>query len=193
MTTAPALPRISQWVAALEERKGRLTDPQRAAELDLLIEHLTAEDQRDLPRTLATVSLRGAYHSWGGSRAYTATVPEQADIYREVLDRSEHTFHLALEMERFFSGPDGICLDGYLHKQTTADEVIAMGHAVPPGADPGELLVLTRRMALFVSFVDGLMAGEDMYRDDHGTVTTATEWAAARPHLTGSGAGVDAG
>jgi hypothetical protein len=175
--TKPTLPRITQWVGALEERRSRLSDPQRIAELDLLIEHLVAEDERDLRRTMATLSDRGAYHSWGGRSAYTATVPEQEVLYRTVLDESPHTFHLALEIERFFSGPYGICMDGVLHKEATAHEVIKMGHSVPGNAEPGEPLVVSRRMALMVSFVDGLMAGEDMYRDDYAIVTTAAGWA----------------
>lgn len=122
------LPRIDQWVAALEARKEGLTDPQRIAEMDLLIEHLAAEGERDLPRTMATLSPRGEYHSWGGSSPYTATIAEQEELYRTVLERSENTFNLAMEIERCFSGPDGICVDGVLHKQATADEVVSMGH-----------------------------------------------------------------
>ncbi len=178
MTTvqAPLKPSITLWVAALQERKAKLSNPEWVREMDLLIEHLVAEDLRDLPRTLATVSPRGAYHSWGGSKGYTATTAEQAEIYRDALASSPHTFDLAMQVERCMSGPDGICMDGMLHKQATYDEVVAGGHAPPPGVTRDEPLVLTRRMALFVSFLDGLLAGEDMYRDDHGTVTTLREW-----------------
>jgi hypothetical protein len=178
--TEPLLPRISQWVAALEERKRALTDPQRIAEMDLLIEHLVAEEERDLPRTMATLSPRGSYHSWGGPGSYTASVPEQGGIYQSVLDASPNTFNLAMEIERCFSGPDGVCLDGVLHKQASADEVAGMGLALPEGADPDGDFVVSRRMALFVSYLDGLMAGEDMYRDFGGTVLTAAEWSAQR-------------
>lgn len=173
------LPSISQWVASLKERQSAIDGPQRRAELDLLIEHLMAEAERDLPRTMATLSPRGGYHSWGGSSPYTATIAEQERLYRTVLDRSENAFNLGLEIERFFSGPDGICMDGMLHKEATADEVVAMGGALPAGAGEGAFVV-SRRMALFVSYADGLMAGEDMYRDDHVQVWTATEWASRR-------------
>jgi hypothetical protein len=186
-STSPTVPRIAQWIAALEERKRRLSDPERVAELDLLIEHLAAEDERDLPRTMATLSDRGTYHSWGGRSSYTATVRKQEVLYRTALDASPHTFHLAMEIERYFSGPDGICMDGVLHKQATADEIATKGYALPDGAHSGEPLVLSRRMALMVSFIDGLMAGEDMYRDDHGIVTTAAAWSTrfASPKATG--------
>jgi hypothetical protein len=183
MTTTPpepVLPHIGQWVAALEERKRALSDPRRIAEMDLLIEHLVAEHERDLPRTLRTVNPRGAYHSWGGTRPYTATVDEQAEIYQAALDASPHTFDLEMEIERCFSGPDGIALDGTLHKHATAGEVARMGLELPEGADPDGDFVVSRRMALFVSYMDGLMAGEDMYRDVGGTVMTAAEWSAQR-------------
>jgi hypothetical protein len=132
----PPLPRIAQWVRALEQRRSRLTDPERIGELDLLIEHLVAEGERDLPRTMATLSERGSYHSWGGRSPYTATVREQEELYRAVLDDSPHTFHLAMEIERFFSSPDGIAMDGVLHKQATAEEVTRAGYPVPKGAKP---------------------------------------------------------
>lgn len=170
------LPRISQWVVALEARRAHLTDPERIAEMDLLIEHLAAEGDRDLTRTMATLSPRGIYHSWGGSSPYTATIDEQELLYHQVLEGSANTFNLTLEIERCFSGPDGICVDGVLHKEATADEVVEMGHSVPPDADPDAPLVVSRRMAVLVSFIDGLMAGEDMYRDDHAVVTSAAEW-----------------
>ena len=184
----PGLPRISQWVAALEERRRTLSDPQRIAEMDLLIEHLVAEEERDLPRTMRTLSPRGSYHSWGGPGSYTASVDEQGQIYQRVLDASPNTFNLAMEIERCFSGPDGICLDGVLHKQASADEVAKMGLALPDGADPDGDFVVSRRMALFVSFMDGLMAGEDMYRDFGGTVLTAEDWSAQRHVQQPSGA-----
>jgi hypothetical protein len=188
--TEPLLPRISQWVAALEERKRALSDPERVAEMDLLIEHLVAEHERDLPRTLRTVNPRGSYHSWGGTHPYSATVDEQAGLYQAALDASPHTFDLAMEIERCFSGPDGIALDGVLHKQATADEVARMGLDLPEGADPESDFVVSRRMALFVSFMDGLMAGEDMYRDVGGTVMTAADWAAQRREAPSQGPGV---
>lgn len=183
-TERPVLPRISQWIGALEERRSLLTDPQRIAEMDLLIEHLAAEEVRDLPRTLATVSPRGGYHSWGGSKPYAASTAEQAELYQQALDASPHTFDLAMEVERLHAGPDGICMDGELHKQAIVEEVVRMGFAPPAGASADEIFVVSRRMALFVSFLDGLLAGEDMYRDDHGVVQTAADWAAARPHLS---------
>jgi hypothetical protein len=179
-TSSRPMPRIEQWVAALERRRSALTDPERIAELDLLIEHLVAEHERDLPRTMRTVSPRGGYHSWGGAKPYTATTPEQEVLYRKALDGSPNTFNLCLEVERFFSGPDGICMDGVLHKELTGQAVLDMGFALPDGADPSGTFVVSRRMALFVSYLDGLMAGEDMYRDDHGVVTTADEWARGR-------------
>jgi len=176
-----ALPRIDQWVGALRVRRAGLTDPERVAELDLLIEHLVAEGERDLARTLATVSPHGTYHSWGGSGPYTATTAQQAELYHQALDASPHTFDLAMEVERFHSGQDGICMDGVLHKQATREEVEERGLAVPDAAH--EVFVMSRRMALFVSYVDGLLIGEDMYRDDHADVVTADAWAVARPHL----------
>src|SRR6476646_1918486 len=97
----PNLPRITQWVGDLENRRRALVDPVRVAELDLLVEHLLAEHERDLSRTMATLSPRGVYHSWGGSSPYTATVAEQEQVYRAALDASPHTFDLALEIERF--------------------------------------------------------------------------------------------
>jgi hypothetical protein len=105
-------------------------------------------------------------------------VAEQERLYRTALDESSNTFNLAMEIERLFSGPDGICMDGILHKQATAEEVTQRGYQVPEGANADEPLVVSRRMALMVSFMDGLMSGEDMYRDDHAIVTTAAEWAA---------------
>jgi hypothetical protein len=171
------LPRIAQWLGILQKRKRSLTDDEQIAWMDLLIEHLAAEHERDLPRTMQTISDRGRYNSWGGRNAYTATTAEQEAIYRTGLEASPNTFNLTLEIERCFSGADGICMDGVLHKEFTGPAVLERGLQLPEGADQSDTFVVSRRLALFVSFLDGLMAGEDMYRDDFALVTTAKQWA----------------
>lgn len=164
-------PRISTWVAAVEARKASLTDPLDIQRVGLLIEHLVAEGDRDVDRTMRTIADSGVYHAWGGNKTSVATKPEQRKLYEAVLEDNPDTFHLYMDIERFFVDVDGVCMDGVLHKEVTAEALRMMGIQPPAGAAESDLFVVSRRQALFVSYADGLMFGEDLYWDEGATVS----------------------
>ncbi len=163
-------PRMSHWVDALRARRRLLADADDAAKVDLLIGHLIAEGEGDISRTMATIADDGVYRSWGGTRGYTATKAGQQRIYEAVYARNPDAYNLRLDIERLFVGRDGVCMDGVLEKEVTGDVLVDMGFPLPEGATPSDRFVLFRRQALFVSYVDGLMRGEDIYWDEGGTV-----------------------
>jgi hypothetical protein len=76
-----------------------------------------------------------------------------------------------MDIERFWVCDDGIAMDGVLHRLHRVEELGAMGEVAPDGLSPEEEVVHSRRTALFVSFRDGLMLGEDLYYDATATVT----------------------
>lgn len=164
-------PRIDQWVAAVEARKASLTDSVDVQRVDVLIEHLVAEGDRDVKRTMRTIADGGVYHAWGGSKTSVATKAEQRRLYEAVYAENPDAFNLSMDIERFFVDVDGVCMDGVLHKEVTADALRAMGLEPPAGATEFDLFVVSRRQALFVSYVDGLMFGEDLYWDEGATVS----------------------
>lgn len=167
-------PRIANWVAEIRDRTSDVREVTLRHRIDMLIEHLVAEDERDVPRTMRTIASTGRYHSWGGAKSYTASAAEQEQIYTDLLDAWPESFQLELEIDRLIVGEDGIAMDGVLHKEVSGEALLGMGFAIPPGCSVSQRFVVSRRQALFVSYHGELMAGEDLYRDEGGVVTLLT-------------------
>jgi hypothetical protein len=72
---ASGLPRIAQWVGVLQQRKKSLTDDGRIARMNLLIDHLAAERERDLLRIMRTISDRGLYPGRGAGVSAPSRFP----------------------------------------------------------------------------------------------------------------------
>lgn len=70
---------------------------------------------------------------------------------------------VAMDTERCFVGEDGIALDGTLWNVVTGEQLAGWGAEVPEGADPAGTFAVGRRLALFMSYRNGKMVGEDTY------------------------------
>jgi hypothetical protein len=168
-----------RWVEDLRGRAKDITDAQHLVMIDCFIEHMVSERSGDIDRFMRTMIPEPVYRSWGGRPRPPGVGPsvrrgaEVRDTYQRMMDRPDGFPQFEMQIERFFVGDDGLAMDGVLHRLLRGAEVIDMGEALPDGASPDGHFVHSRRMALFVSFEDGLMVGEDMYNDSTATVTPA--------------------
>lgn len=166
-----------RWVEALRQRAESVKDPAHLEMIDCFIEHMVAERTGDLDRFMRTMIDEPVYRSWGRSRppGVAPSVRRCAEIRAlydgMMLQRPGGFPEFELEMERFFVGDDGLAMDGYLHRLARAEELESLGEERPASAAPDDHYVVTRRTALFVSFHDGRMVGEDRYYDSVASVT----------------------
>jgi len=166
-----------RWVARLRERTADVDNPAHVAMLDCFVEHMASERSGDVERFMRTMVDDCVYRSWGKLRPAGVPPPvrgreEIRALYEHMmLDRRGGFPEFEHDMERFWVGEDGIAMDGVLHRLARTDELEALGEPVPAGADPQDEHVVSRRTALFISFRDGRMVGEDLYYDSTSTVT----------------------
>lgn len=165
-----------RWVEALQKKAADVTETRHRRMIDCFIEHMVAERSGDVDRFMRTMVDDCAYRSWGKPRP--AGVPPQVRhrdeiraMYEQMMLHRRGGFpQFEFDMERFWVGDDGIAMDGTLHRLHRVEELASMGEPVPDGAAAGDEVVLSRRTALFISFRDGLMLGEDLYYDTASTV-----------------------
>jgi hypothetical protein len=174
MTDAPVS--YQRWVESLRSRAKDVTDPTHLAMIDCFVEHMVFERSGDIDRFMRTMIPEPVYRSWGRPRppGVGPSVRRGAEVrntYQRMMDRPDGFPEFEMRIERFFVGDDGLAMDGVLDRRLRGSEVLAMGDSLPDGADPDGEFVHSRRMALFVSYEDGLMVGEDMYNDSIATVT----------------------
>ncbi len=164
-----------RWVRFVEERKGETTVPAHARMIDCFIEHMVSERSGEIDRFMRTMVDDPVYRSWGRPRpAGAAPVVRGRDEikarYKALMARPDGFPQFELETERFFVGDDGIAMDGTLRQQLRGSELGGAGVGLPDAGSPDDVFVVSRRMALFVSYRDGLMCGEDCYYDATATV-----------------------
>lgn len=166
-----------RWIDRLRERTGDVTDPVHRAMVDCFIEHMVAERTGDVDRFMRTMVDDCVYRSWGKVRPPGTPPPvrrreEIRALYEDMMVHRRGGFpEFEHDMERLFVGDDGLVMDGLLHRLARTEELEALGETAPSGAQPDDEHVVSRRTALFVSFRDGLMLGEDLYYDSSSTVT----------------------
>jgi hypothetical protein len=166
-----------RWVDALRERAKNISEPRHLEMIECFIEHMVSERTRDVDRFMRTMVDDCVYRSWGTPRA-TGVAPsvrrrdEIRALYEQMMLHRPGGFpQFEMEINRFWVGDDGIAMDGVLHRLHRVEELAVMGEQAPDGADSQDEVVLSRHTALFVSFRDGLMVGEDLYYDTTSTVT----------------------
>lgn len=125
---------------------------------------------------MRTVVDEPVYRSWGRPRPAGQAPPvrrgaEIRALYQQMMvDRAGGFPEFEFDMERFWVGDDGLAMDGVLHRLARTEELDALSEPVPPEAQPHDEHVVSRRTALFVTFEDGRMLGEELYYDASCTV-----------------------
>jgi hypothetical protein len=136
------------------------TDPLYRSMIEVWLEHLSAEADLDIDRTMATVSPDANFHSWGGvfSDPEGARFDRVRSRYKAVMDSGGFP-PLELICERFFIGPDAILLEGDNKSVLTSEEAKAAGFQVVDG----QKYVAYSRLCCWVPFKDGKILAEDLY------------------------------
>jgi hypothetical protein len=166
-----------RWVDALRARAKEVDNPRHLEMIDCFIEHMIAERSGDVDRFMATMMPEPVYRSWGAPRPAgkgpsVRRGREIRALYEQMMLRRPGGFpEFELAIERFFVGDDGLAMDGVLHRLHRADELESLGETRPAAAGDEDEFVLSRRTALFISFHEGLMVGEDLYYDSTSRVT----------------------
>ena len=171
----PAPVDYRRWVSRVEAQKARVSDPRQRQMLDCFIEHMVSERSGDIDRFMRTMIDEPVYRSWGRPRPAGAGPSvrrgeEIRTLYLGMMNRPDGFPQFDLDIERFFVGDDALAMDGVFLREARGYELEALGEELPPGGSPDGRFVLSRRMALFISFRDGLMCGEDTYFDVRATV-----------------------
>jgi hypothetical protein len=169
-----------RWVNVVEQQKSRVSDPKHLQMLDCFIEHMVSERSGDIDRFMRTMIDEPIYRSWGrprppGAGPSVRRGQEIRTLYLGMMNRPDGFPQFDLDTERFFVGDDGLAMDGVFQREARGYELDALGEELPPGGSPDGRFVLSRRMALFISFRDGLMCGEDTYFDARATVEPLDE------------------
>jgi hypothetical protein len=166
-------PDFRTFLSLLESQRSKATNARHAEMLDVLIEHCVAEVlEADLDRTMETVADDGVYHYWGGADAgprqsgvRTANKTQQRGLYEIMLSGGPLTHKLSIDVERFFINDDAICWDGMVNMYATGTDLLAQGRKLPAGGRPEDEYVTRSRCAIFISFKDKKLVGEDYYFD----------------------------
>jgi hypothetical protein len=164
-------PTVIDWLDYLRERRSRLTDKDELGKLDLFIEHLTADYVQDVPRTIATMHPEGTSRQWGGGpmlETLPSEVPTSARsaVYTQIVALGGYNALklLATETDRLIVGEDGIFTDGILWNTVPGSELDLWGGGpLPEGAAADDVFEVGRRLAIVMSYRDGLIVGEDLY------------------------------
>jgi hypothetical protein len=173
------IPTALDWIDYLEKRKRTFTDPADVAKLDVVIEHLLSEFTHDWDATMATMVDHGVSRAWGGGAFLKALEvdgtnvmpnnPSRRDFYEGVTAAGgDAAFRfLAMDTERLFVGEDGVVCDGVLWNIVPGNQLDQWGAQLPAGGSPDRSYAVGRRLALFMSFEDGKIVGEDTYWDQN--------------------------
>jgi hypothetical protein len=166
------IPISVDWLQFFKDRRDELSDPDDIAKVDMWITHIAAEHAQDIELTMETMAPDGESRVWGGGPLYDKLGAVMTNVERKpfyealVKERGDDMFkYVAMDNERFYVGKDGIAVDGVLWNIVPGDHVERWGAEIPEGSDPNGNFAMGIRMALFVSFRDGKIVGEDSYLD----------------------------
>lgn len=173
------IPTSLDWIDYLERRKQKLSDPDDVAKIDVFIEHLAAEFTHDWDATMATMTDDGVSRAWGGGPFLKALEvdgtnvmpnhPHRRGFYEGVTEAGgDSAFRfLALDTERLFVGEDGVVCDGTLWNIVPGNQLDQWGAELPADGSPDKTYAVGRRLALFMSYENGKIVGEDTYWDQN--------------------------
>lgn len=152
--------RLGPWIDALRHRLDRVR-PEAAIAGQLLVEQLTAAATSDIEAVCASLApdvvvdvwgvVPGGHWSWHGSSARDALTAWSAAAPVPVTSGR-------VDIDRFFPGGDEIGFDGDLSWLN---------------AGAGATALVQRRIGVFATYRDGLLAELDVYVDVHEAVDVA--------------------
>jgi hypothetical protein len=152
----------TRWTGYLAERRDREPDPRYAAMIGTLLEHVEAEQAVDFARFLRHQISEPVYRRFG---AVEWQLPPDVRTWFGRMS-AEGTFpKYELETERLMVGDDGLATDGILKMEAKGSQLLAHNMTLPDGGTEKDSFIVYRRFAIFISFQDGKMVGEDSYRD----------------------------
>ena len=152
---------------AIDALLDQTTKPEHRAMLENYKRHLTAEIACDLEAIMSTMTPDPVYHAYGYGLADVTTVrgrEQSRAFYQSIFD--EGTSVLELETERLSVSDWGIAGDGVIRIITPGEVLAVRGVDVD---DKGAHYLVSNRIAFFLPYKSGLMAGEDTYMDLVGT------------------------
>jgi hypothetical protein len=157
-----------RWITDLEGRKKDLP-PNHGALVDVFIEHLRSEQAADLERYLAHQIPEPVYRRSGAVEWHLSS-----NVHEWFGSMAEDTFPVyEMETDCFIVTDNLIVTDGVLKMTAVGSKVVAHGMTLPDGGGNSDRYLVYRRFAIFISFEDGRMAGEDTYRDPPSIVKLA--------------------
>src|SRR5437016_3088520 len=150
---------------AIDAKLREVTNPKHRVMLENYRAHLAAEVGADLERIMATMTPEPVYHSYGrgleaGPKGQAAT----RAFYQRIFD--EGTNVLEREIDRLTVDDWGIVSEGTIHIINPGKVLAARGTKVD---DENAHYLLSVRIAAFLPYENGLMAGEDTYTSPAST------------------------
>lgn len=158
------VPTMCGWVAAWEDEREKLTDPDLVHMVDMVILHSVIEAERDWDALRPTIHDDALYVSGGTDPDRAKDKAQQMEVYRELDRLSPGAIgRFQQEMEHFAVGPDGVAHDGVMYSILKGSQLPFRHLSAPDGTSPDDEFLIAWRMALFIPFKDGLLLAEDTY------------------------------
>jgi hypothetical protein len=144
------------------------SNPDHRAMLENFKAHMTAEIGCDLEGIMATMTPHPVYHSYSGNGpdhvVHVNGRDQNRAMYQGIFD--EGTSVLQLDIDRLTVADWGIAGDGVIRIINPGKVLAARGMEID---DEGAHYLVSNRMAWFLPYEHGLMAGEDTYLDQSTT------------------------
>jgi len=158
---------LHEIAETLLAQRAQHREPQ-ASMIETLAEHFLGEYLDDLDRTMRPMRKDGVSRSWGPGSTVTGrrkTWSETRRHYLTTMSNPGYTKTLDIELDRVVVGLDSIALDGVM--SGAVDPASGKG---PSGDRSTPARRFRCRIALFFSFADGLIVGQDVYLTERETI-----------------------
>jgi hypothetical protein len=149
---------------AIDRLLEKTSNPDHRAMLENFKTHMVAEIACDIEGIMATMSPHPVYHSYGGSSRASVTHVDGREqnraMYQGIFDEGSSV--IQLDIERLSVGDWGIAGDGVIRIINPGKVLATRGMEVD---DESAHYLVSNRIAWFLPYENGLMAGEDTYMD----------------------------
>ncbi len=149
----------------IAERLERTTNPTHRRNLEVLLQHVTGEAERDVDKVMASMAPDPVYRVWGAPESMS---PKGWDGVRSFYERrllEGERFFMEVDIEHLIVDDDAILTDSLL-TSAVPGWYLAEPASYPFGGldvDPDGWYLMRYRMATIWPFVDGLIRGEEGY------------------------------
>ena len=151
-----------RWIDSLERYRVELVTPAQVSNFECYVEHITSEQAGDLERILAHMTDDVLYRNFG---ATTDTFQGKEEVRRRLRPGVEAGFPMMeMHYDSFIVGSSSIGMAGTLYASGTAAQLRGVGRVLPEGTGGDDMLIVATPIAVFFSYRDGLMCGEDAFR-----------------------------